>query len=67
MERKRKVAERLRNARGEKTIRQVAKDCGISPSAVAMYERAERTPKDDVKIVLANYYGTSVEDLFFAQ
>ncbi len=60
------IGERLRKARGEKTIRQVAKDCGISYSALSMYEIGRRMPKDSVKIKLASYYNTSVEALFFA-
>lgn len=59
------IGERLRKARGEKTIRQVAQDCGISYSALSMYEIGQRMPKDSVKIKLASYYNTSVEALFF--
>ena len=61
------IAARLRKARGDKTIRGVAKDCGISHSALAMYETGQRIPKDEIKIRLARYYNTSVEALFFAQ
>lgn len=61
------IGERLRKARKEKTLREVARDCGISYSALSMYEIGQRTPKDAVKIKLAKYYGTSVEALFFAE
>ena len=60
------IANRLKSIRGEKTIRQVAKDCQISYSALAMYETGQRVPKDAIKIKLARYYNTSVEALFFA-
>lgn len=61
------IGARLRVLRGDKTIREAAHECGISYSALSMYEIGKRTPKDEVKIKLANYYGTSVEALFFAK
>jgi len=61
------IGERLRKARGDRTIREVTKHCGISYSALSMYETGQRIPKDSIKIKLANYYNTSVEALFFAQ
>lgn len=60
------IGEKLREARGEKSIEQVAKDNEISISAVSMYENNRRVPRDEVKLKLANYYGASVEALFFA-
>jgi len=30
-----------------------------------MYERDERTPRDEVKIRLAKFFGVSIQDLFF--
>ena len=62
---KKVIAEKLRAARGSKTVREVAKDCGISFSALSMYETGQRIPKDEIKVKLANYYNTSVEALFF--
>lgn len=62
---KKVIGERLKKLRGDKTIRKVAADCGISYSSLAMYENGHRVPKDEVKKILANYYGTSVEALFF--
>ena len=61
------IGERLKKLRGDRTIRQVASDVGISPSALTMYEIGERTPKDNVKKVLAAYYSTTVGALFFAE
>lgn len=66
MENNKSVGERLKAARGERTIDQVAKDNGISPSAVSMYENDQRVPRDEVKMRLSRYYGVSVEALFFA-
>jgi len=61
------IAARLKKARGEKSITEVAKSCGISRSAMGMYETGRRIPKDEIKKKLAKYYNTSVEALFFAQ
>jgi len=60
------IAMRLRNLRKDKSIREVAKDINISASALAMYETGKRIPKDSIKLLLAKYYNTSVEALFFA-
>ena len=61
------IGARLRVLRGEKTVREVAKDLGISPSALTMYELGQRSPKDEVKKKLAEYFGTTVGALFFAE
>lgn len=61
------IGQRLRGLRGEKPIQKVAEDLGVSVSAISMWENGERLPKDDMKITLASYYGTSVQALFYAQ
>ena len=43
----------------------VANSVGVSKSAIAMYERGERVPKDDIKKKLASLYGRSVSTIFF--
>ena len=60
------IGQRLRSLRGEKPIQKVAEDLGVSVSAISMWENGERLPKDDLKISLASYYGTSVQALFYA-
>lgn len=61
------VAERIKDARAEKgcTVEELAKACGISASAVQMYECGQRVPRDSVKIIMANFFGVSVQELFF--
>lgn len=61
------TGERLRQFRGDRSQETVADGVGVTKSAYAMYERDERTPRDEVKIRLANYFGTTVQTLFFAQ
>ena len=55
----------LRKARN-KTVVEVASACGISQSALTMYENGERMPRDEVKMRLANYYKRTVQTIFFA-
>lgn len=59
------IAEKLLKARGNKKRADVAKDIGISLSAISMYETGARVPRDEVKVKLAEYYGVSVQELFF--
>lgn len=61
------VAVRLKEARRNKgcSVDDVAKACGITVSAVQMYECGQRIPRDSIKIALANFFGIPVQDLFF--
>lgn len=61
------IGQRLRALRGEKSIDVVAEDIGISRSALNMYELGDRVPRDQRKILLAEYYGVSMEQLFFSK
>lgn len=60
------IGKKLAELRGKKTQEEVAKVVGISTSALSMYECGERIPRDSVKIKLAEYYGKSVSEIFFA-
>ena len=59
------IGRRLAQLRGERTQDQVADDLGISTSAVGMYERGERIPKDEIKKKIAEYFGKTVQEIFF--
>ncbi|WP_206886141.1 helix-turn-helix domain-containing protein [Alicyclobacillus mali (ex Roth et al. 2021)] len=59
------IAKRLLELRGNKSRQEVAHAVGISVSALQMYENAQRIPRDPIKIRLANYYGISVQELFY--
>lgn len=50
----------------QKTQQQVADDLNITKSALAMYERNRRVPRDEVKVRIASYYGESVQSIFFS-
>ena len=60
------IGKRLRVLRGEKTQKEVSKAVNISISALGMYESGKRVPRDEIKVALAQYYGSTVEKLFFA-
>lgn len=59
------VGARLVRMRGEKDRGAVAEAVGISCSALGMYEQGNRMPRDEIKVRLANYYGVTVQSLFF--
>ncbi len=59
------IAEKLIEARGSIPRSQVAKDLGISLSAIQMYENGERIPRDEIKVKIAAYYQTTVQALFY--
>lgn len=61
------VAERIKEAREEKgcSAEELAKACGISVSAVQMYECGQRVPRDQIKIAMAEFFQKPVQELFF--
>lgn len=59
------IGERLLLLRGEQKRDEVAKAIGVSVSAMSMYENGERIPRDSIKIKLAEYYGKTVQEIFF--
>lgn len=61
------IAVRLKEARGNRTRKEVCEIVGISLSALMMYENGERIPRDEIKVKLAKLYEKSIEDLFYPQ
>ena len=59
------IGERLKTLRGKRTRRTVCNETGISYSAMSNYECGLRVPTDQHKLILARYYGMSVDKLFF--
>ena len=49
----------------EKTQKEVADAVGVTAMAVCQYEAGTRVPSDQVKIALAEYFGRTVENIFF--
>lgn len=59
------LGKRLRVLRGIRTRAQVEKETGISQARLGNYEHGARVPNDQAKVVLSNYYGMTVQDLFY--
>ena len=59
------IAKKLAALRGERSQEKVARDLGISVSALSMYEQGNRIPRDEIKIKIAEYYGQTVQSIFF--
>lgn len=61
------IGERLLELRGNRTQEEVANAIGISVSALSMYERGERIPRDNIKIRISSYYKRPIQKIFFVQ
>lgn len=61
------IGSTLRKLRGKAPRSAVADACGISISALTMYETGKRIPRDEIKVKLARFYGRTVESIFFEQ
>lgn len=61
------VGKRLKTLRGSQSRDEVAAKIGISSSALGMYECGKRIPRDDVKKRLADYFGVTIQSLFFEE
>ena len=59
------IGKRLVTLRGNRSQEEVAKKLGISISALSMYEQGNRIPRDEIKIKIAEYYGQTVQSIFF--
>lgn len=61
-----KMSKKLIQLRGDKTQEEVARALGIAQSTYAMYESGKRTPSDEKKTRIADYYNKSVQFIFFS-
>lgn len=59
------IAKRLMELRANRSQEEVTTALGISKSTWSMYENAERIPKDEIKIKIANYFNKTVQEIFF--
>ena len=58
------IGNRIRALRGAESQQTLADKLKISKSALAMYERGERIPRDEVKIRIAHHFNVSLESIF---
>lgn len=61
------IGKKLRELRGYKPRRVVSQETGITERALTTYEKGERIPRDEVKIILSNYYKVPIQKLFFCK
>ncbi|MBV1708522.1 MAG: helix-turn-helix transcriptional regulator [Erysipelothrix sp.] len=61
------IAQRLIVLRGNRTKEEVAQQLNISIRALESYEAGQRTPRDSVKLAIAQCYHSSVEAIFFQE
>lgn len=59
------IGARLKNLRGKRSRKSVAQALNISYSTYVKYERNERIPRDSVKAAIAQFYGQTVQTIFF--
>jgi len=59
------IGKRLRLLRGIRTRKEVEKATGISQGRLGNYEHGSRVPNDEAKVILSNYYGITVQELFY--
>ena len=62
-----KIGKKLATLRGDKSQMEVAEAVEISISALSMYERGERIPRDEIKVKLANFFNSTVQAIFFEE
>lgn len=60
-----KIAARLRELRGNTSREEVAIACNVTANAISMYENGSRVPSDENKVKLANYFGKTVQEIFY--
>lgn len=59
------IGEKLVYLRGSRTQNEVARELGISISALSMYETNRRVPRDEIKVRISRYYDVNICDLFY--
>ncbi len=62
---KKEIGARIAALRGNISRETLAKEIGVSVSAIQMYESGERIPRDEIKVKIAKYFNCSVQNIFF--
>ena len=62
-----RIGKRIKELRTQKgmTAEELGTAVGTSSSAINMYECGQRVPRDDIKIKIAEFFGLSVESIFY--
>ncbi len=59
------IGKRLLELRGSIPRKTICKAVNITYTALSNYENGLRIPRDEVKVALANFFGKTVEEIFF--
>ncbi|RFA31917.1 transcriptional regulator [Virgibacillus dokdonensis] len=59
------MRQKLIDCRGENSRQKVSKDLGITPQMLGAIERGDRTPSLHLAKNIAEYYGLSIDEIFF--
>lgn len=61
------IGQRIKHLRSLKEISQtqLAQAIGVTRQAVCNYETGDSIPSDEMKMAIAQYFGESIEDIFF--
>ncbi|TYC86384.1 helix-turn-helix transcriptional regulator [Acetobacterium wieringae] len=62
-----KIGKLLTTLRGEKALRDIAAELGLSPAAIRQYESGNRIPRDDIKEKIAKLYNKTVQEIFYSE
>ena len=61
------MGERLIKLRGKRKARRVADEMGISRQSLWLYETGRLMPRENIKKLIADYYGVSIPALFYGE
>ena len=61
------LGEKLATLRNDRNLTQkeLGIEVGVSTASIAMYELDERVPRDEIKKRIANFFGKTVQEIFF--
>lgn len=60
-----RIGAKLKELRGSRSQKEIAEAVNVTDMAISLYESGDRIPRDEVKIALAEYFGVSVESIFY--
>lgn len=61
------IGEKLATLRNDRilTQKELGIEVGVSTASIAMYELDERVPRDEIKKRISNFFGKTVQEIFF--
>lgn len=61
------IGEKLATLRNDRNLTQkeLGIEVGVSTASIAMYELDERVPRDEIKKRISNFFGKTVQEIFF--